>query len=175
MKTNNATVFVEVKNHEILDSHKSVELSPSYMNTKAFKKLGLKEELSTKIKKDKYGNNTKDEFITLKNNTEKNRFLLAEDYGCELKTFHFDFKQFLCHLMGILSYAEKHPEEEIYFYYLVYKNELFVYEYRSKLYDELEAEVKAIFDVFSKKFPKIHFGLCYNDKYDTLQALKTII
>ena len=27
------------------------------------------------------------------------------------------------------------------------------------------------FDVFGKKFPKIHFGLCYHDKYDTLKEL----
>ncbi len=174
-KTKAGTYFVEVKNHEILDCYKSIELSPSYMSTEPFKKLGLKQELNVKNKKDKYGNNTDDTFISLKGNLEKNRFLLSSDFGCELDTHHFDFKQFLCHLMGIWSYAEKNPDEDIYFYYLVYRNKLYEDNFDPRIYMELEAEVKIIFGEFKKVFPQIHFGLCYNDRYDTLKELRTIL
>ena len=57
--------------------------------------------------------------------------------------------------------------------YLIYRNELYEQETKSKLYEELELEVKEVFKVFGEKFPKIHFGLCYNNKYDTLKELKT--
>ena len=39
--------------------------------------------------------------------------------------------------------------------------------------DITELEIKEVFKVFREKFPKIHFGLCYNNKYDTLKELKT--
>ena len=45
------------------------------------------------------------------------------------------------------------------------------------MYDQLEEEVKVVFDVFSKRLSEqginIHFGLCYHDKYDTLKELRT--
>ena len=173
-KTKAGTYFVEVKNHEILDNYKSIELRPSYMSTEPFNRFCLQKDLTEKIKKDKDGNDTKDSFISLKGNLEKNRFLLASEFGCDLKTYHFDFKQCLCHLMGIWSYAEEHPEEEIYFYYLVYRNKLYEESFDKKLYEELEKEINTVFELFKKLFPQIHFGLCYNDRYDTLEELRNI-
>ena len=173
-KTENGTYFIEVKNHEILDIHKSIKLSPSYLGTDAFNELYLKKEIE--LDKNNFvnrkGEKTNNKYITVKGDTEKNRFLLASDFGCELKTFHFDFKQFLCHLMGIWSYAQKHKDENIFFYYLIYRNKCYEKEFDGKLYQEFEAEVATIFDVFGKRFPNIHFGLCYHDKYDTMRDMK---
>lgn len=168
----NKTVFVEVKNHEILDSHKTIKLRWSYFeNTGFLSKFGLNTQNICKkkvTKKNDNGTKTEEYYISI-----NNKFLTAKDFDCNWKGrhSHFDFKQFLCHLMGILSYAEDHQNEEIYFYYLVYRNELYEQETKSKLYEELETEVKAVFKVFGKKFTKIHFGLCYNNKYDTLKEL----
>lgn len=167
-KKNNSTYFIEAKCHEIFKNHKPIELSSSYLKTDAFKKLGLIGEPYERTYRDKKGR-----YISLSKDGTEKQLLSASDFGCDLKTFHFDFKQFLCHLMGIYSYAEEHKDEEIYFYYLIYRNKLYEQETKSKLYDELETEVKEVFKVFGKKFPSIHFGLCYNDKYDTLKELKT--
>ena len=166
------TVFIEAKNHEIMDSHKSIELRASYKDTDAFKALGLQGKTYERKYSDNKGN--VHQYISLiHDNDDKKHFLQASDFGCKLKTFHFDFKQFLCHLMGIWSYAQNNPSEEIYFYYLIY-NRLYEGTYGGNLYKELEAEVKTIFDVFGKRFPKIHFGLCYHDKYDTLRKLNAV-
>lgn len=171
-KTAHGTYFIEAKNHEIMDSHRLIELRFSYKDIDAFKRLGLigdpckREYVDSKGKVQQY-------ISLIKDDDAKKHFLQAKDFGCELDTFHFDFKQFLCHLMGIWSYAPKHPEEDIYFYYLIYRNKWYEENYDKKLYEDLEIEVKSVFDVFRRRFPNIHFGLCYNDKYDTLKELKT--
>lgn len=175
LKTNKSTYFIEVKNHEILNNHKSIKLSPSYINTEPFKQIRLQKTFTEKIKKDKKGNDTSEKFISLSGNNEINRFLLASDFGCNLETFHFDLKQFICHLMGIWSYSVKHPEEEIFFYYLIYRNKLYEDSFNSTLYKELETEAKIIFAAFEKHFPQIQLGLCYNDRYDTLTELKNVL
>lgn len=170
-KTNTSTYFVEAKCHEIFDCHKSIELSPNYNN---LLKTHLKKSFTEKKQIDKDGKTSK-EFLSVEGNTEPNRFLLASDFDCNIKTNHFDFKQFLCHLMGIISYAKRNPKENIYFYYLIYRNELFEKETNSNIYNQLEAEMKEIFNVFGKIFPQIHFGLCYNNKYDTIKELNNIL
>ena len=170
----NKTVFVEVKNHEILDSHKTIKLRWSYFeNTCFLREFGLDTQnihQKTVITKKENGTEKEERYVSI-----NDKFLTAKAFNCNWKGrhSHFDFKQFLCHLMGILSYAEDHKNEEIYFYYVIYRNELYEQETKSKLYEELEAEVKEVFKVFGKKFPKIHFGLCYNYKYDTLEELQS--
>lgn len=172
-KTNTGTYFIEVKCHEILNSHKTIQLRWSYFNNTDFlSEFGLDTQIvhkKTVIKKNKNGTEREEQYVSI-----NDKFLTAKDFNCiwKGKHSHFDFKQFLCHFMGILSYAEEHPDEEIYFYYLIYRNELYERETKSKLYEELEIEVKEVFKVFGKKFPKIHFGLCYTNKYDTLKELK---
>lgn len=169
-KTDNGTYFIEAKSHEILNNYKSIELSPSYLKTDAFKKLGLKEE--PRVREYTDSNDKVHQYISLDKSDDDGKHLLyASDFGCNLKTFHFDFKQFLCHLMGIWSYAKEHQGEEIYFYYLIYRNKLYEEMFNSKLYQELEEEMRTIFTDFGKRFPIIHFGLCYHDKYDTLKGL----
>ncbi|WP_147615797.1 hypothetical protein [Treponema pectinovorum] len=98
------------------------------------------------------------------------KFLTSADFSCVLNTHHFDFKQFLCHLMGTLCYQES-CKKKIHFYYLFYKN----VEYEkvdSTLYSELEIELKGIFAKFGRYFRNIDFGYLYNDKFDLLEKIE---
>ena len=93
--------FIEVKCHEIFDNHKEIRLKAKYKDTD-FIKTQLSN--SSKISELQKG---KEKLIAI-----NNQLLTAEDFGCNLKTYHFDFKQFLCHLMGILQYQKENKEEE---------------------------------------------------------------
>ena len=108
----------------------------------------------------------KENFIAI-----NNQLLTAEDFGCNLKTYHFDFKQFLCHLMGILQY-QKENKVKVHFYYLFFKHTDYVNKERSKIYEELELELEEIFSIFSKKYNNIDFGYIYNDKFDTIKNIE---
>lgn len=163
------TYFVEVKCHEIFDTseHKKIKLKWKYKEANAFKKLPLDHDsIKKKIVTTKKGTN---EYVAVGTD-----FLTAKDFGCQLATTHFDFKQFLCHLMGIESYRER-CKGKVHFYYLFYKNEEYLRVGNDKIYDELEAEMKEIFRVFSKAFPEIDFGFCYNNGFDTIKSLSKIV
>lgn len=156
----NNVYFIEAKCHEIFESHKLIKISKSYLNTESFKELGLNLEI----------------ICHAKDNSGKEIHFAFEDFGCNgITTFHFDTKQFLCHLMGILTYARRtdNKNKKIHFYYLFFKNNFYAENYNNKIYKELEKEVKIIFAVFREKFPNIDFGFCYNDKYCTLKELKS--
>ena len=88
----NHVYFIEAKCHEIFNSHKLIKISKSYLNTESFKELGLNSEIICHAKDD----------------SDKEIRFGFEDFGCNgIMTFHFDTKQFLCHLMGILTYARR--------------------------------------------------------------------
>ena len=152
--------FIEVKCHEIFDNHKEIRLKAKYKDTD-FIKTQLSN--SSKISELQKG---KEKLIAI-----NNQLLTAEDFGCNLKTYHFDFKQFLCHLMGILQY-QKENKEEVHFYYLFFKNTDYVNKENSKIYEELELELEEILSVFSKKYNNIDFGYIYNDKFDTIKNIE---
>ncbi|MCK5776703.1 MAG: hypothetical protein KAH25_11025 [Bacteroidales bacterium] len=162
------TYFVEVKCHEICDTsqHKNIKLKWKYRDTESFRKI---KKLITKniAKKNVKENNSEKAYISINDS-----FLNAKSFDCELATTHFDFKQFLCHLMGILSYKKNNPSEKVHFYYLYYKNEeYFNLTKGKKKYSELEAEMAEVFGKFGKLFKEIDFGYCYNNKFDTLENL----
>jgi len=165
IKTNsNDTYFIEVKCQEILDNHKSIKLKAKYLNTELFNML-------LPQNKDISQENGKTVDYIGKNN----QFLTATDFNCNLSTTHFDFKQFLCHLMGILSYKKTKSSEKIHFYYLLYRNEEYLKlpnDSNKQLYVELEAEMSVIFERFGELFKDIDFGYCYNNEFDTLKSLK---
>lgn len=88
----NNVYFIEAKCHEIFESHKLIKISKSYLNTESFKELGLNSEI----------------ICHAKEKSDKEMCFTFEDFDCKgITTFHFDTKQFLCHLMGILTYARK--------------------------------------------------------------------
>ena len=171
--------FIEAKCHEIFDSHKSLYLKEIYkeplgelilnnMTNEHIKPCSLE---SGKIDKDTYiGKCEKGKAFEL---------LTSEDFGVGRNSTHFDFKQFLCHLMGIISFHKTNAEVPIKFYYLFYgydnnnkttdKNFDFGKRY-CELKEELHAVAEAIAPVF--KANKIEFGYLYNDKFDTLTADK---
>lgn len=163
----NDTYFVEVKCHEILDSHKTIKLRSKYLAAESFDLL-IPQRNNISIKT-VIENNKVIEYISKNNN-----YLTAKDFNCNLSTTHFDFKQFLCHTMGILSYKNKNRIEKLHFYYLFYRNEeyLKLTNGNKQLYTELEAEMSEIFNKFREKIKDIDFGFCYNSKFDTLSSLK---
>lgn len=159
------TYFIEVKCHEIFDTskNKNIKLKWKYFKTAHFMKFPLKfDKLSKMIEKNS-------EYISL-----DKKHLNAESFKCNISTTHFDFKQFLCHLMGILSYKAKNNNEKLHFYYLFYKNEeyLNLTNGSKNIYSELEAEMSEIFGRFGKLFNEIDFGYCYSSKFDTLESLE---
>lgn len=148
LEANDELFFIEVKCHEIFYDHSKIELNKKYRNVD----IPLLDEKS------------KTEFIS-----KDGKALSAKDFGCELKTSHFDFKQFLCHLMGIQSFDNK--GKKIHFYYLFYKNESFEKGENSKIYKELEDEMNIIFKKYKEKYPKIDFGYFYNSSFDTIKGI----
>lgn len=161
----NDIYFIEVKCHEICDEgqHKNILLKYKYSNAENLQKIGCTFDTSRIIKQSKKE--------TLNYIGRNNQFLCAKDFGCDLKTTHFDFKQFLCHLMGILDY-KKHNNKKLHFYYLFYKNNEYIQFENNNIYKKLEAELKTVFKVFGNLFPDIEFGYCYNDQFDTITNLE---
>lgn len=148
LETEKDLFFIEVKCHEIFDNHSKIELNKKYKNV----------DIPLLDKK------SKSEFSI------DGKSLSAKDFGCELKTSHFDFKQFLCHIMGIQSFDNK-DKKNIHFYYLFYKNESFEKGENSKIYKELEDEMNIIFKKYKEKYPKIDFGYFYNSSFDTIKGI----
>ena len=152
--------FIEVKCHEIFDNHREIRLKSKYKDTDFIKThLSSFSKLSELLE-------GKEKFIAI-----NNQLLTAKDFDCNLKTYHFDFKQFLCHLMGILQY-QKENNVKVHFYYLFFKNTDYVNNEKSKIYEELRHEIEEVFSVFSKKYKNIDFGYIYNDKFDTIQNIE---
>ncbi len=164
--------FIEVKCHEILDNHNAIKLKWKYWKSEQLRSF-LQDsftisELEKEEKKQKVSYIGKD-------NGEEIAFLTSKDFGCNLDTNHFDFKQFLCHLLGILSYQESNQEskrKQIHFYYLFYKNEEYLKNVESKLYEELDDEMNLVIEHFRKLCPEIEFGYLYHNRYDTMNAIK---
>lgn len=161
----NHTYFVEVKCHEIFDSHKTIKLKSKYKDLEVFKRLNLLNkniDLVTESKK-----SSKFKYIGV-----NNKFLTAKDFGCSLSTFHFDIKQFICHLMGVLSYQKTHQNEKIHFYYLFYNNERYLEIGNKNIYNDLKKEMSEIFCKFTKELNGIELGYCFNNKFNTLNRLE---
>lgn len=157
--------FIEVKCHELFDNHANIYLSESY-------RCSLQSILG--IDTTEWGtvavtvNNKKMSIIGI-----GGRPLHPEDFGLPKSRHRFDFKQFLCHLMGILSSKEYQEGNHINFYYLVYKSQDASF---SKVYEELESEIRDIIKRFQTIFEdQITFGLIYNSKFDTLNSLTPVI
>ena len=76
--------------------------------------------------------------------------------------------------MGIINY-QKENNAKIHFFYLFYKNDEFVKQEKSKIYEQLEEELKEIFSVFKIKYKNITSGYMFNNKFDTLSNIENII
>ncbi len=166
IRTNSGdTYFVEVKCHEIFDTneHKRIKLKWKYLQAEPFKRLPL--NFGTLSKQSVTENGRSIDYISVDEN-----FLFANDFGFKLSTTHFDLKQFICHLMGIVSYGSKNTDQKIHFYYLFYKNEDCFDFVGDEIYANLEEEICEIFGKFSTLFPEIDFGICYNNTFDTLKS-----
>ena len=152
----NKKYYIEVKCHEILDSHKKIKLRSEYCNAKYFNDLFLSGLPN-------FDNET-ETFLSCGKN-----LLTAKDFGCEIDISHFDFKQFICHLLGILN--DKKPNEEVHFYYLFYKNKEFPE--GEKLYYKLEEEMNEIIRKYGDFFKshRIDFGYFFNERFERIQEI----
>ena len=168
IETNSSDIyFIEVKCHEIFDTseHKKIKLKTKYLEATMFNRLPLEFQKISKIVVDKNGITEK--YISINGN-----YLEAVDFNCNISTTHFDFKQFICHVMGVLSYKIKNPNTKLHLFYLFYKNDEYLKNGNYTIYQELEKEMLEIFKVFSSSFPEIEFGYLYNNQFDTLKSLK---
>ena len=159
--------FIEAKCHEILDcnEHKYIKLKWKYFDLPVFQRLPL--EHNRLLKLIVKNNDSIDEYISIDSN-----YLTAKDFGCILETSHFDIKQFICHLLGIISYHKANTNYKIHFYYLFYKNQEYIEYSKNNIYIALEKEIAEIFRVFSPLFPEIDFGFLYNQEFNTITDIR---
>lgn len=163
IETDEDIYFIEVKCHEIFDDHKDIKLKWKYKKAEVLQELLMDPSKYTRIRRKEKGRDV--DYIGV-----DGQFLTAQNFGCYLKTHHFDFKQFLCHLMGICDYCST-TKKRVHFYYLFYKNEKFIKEESDGIYSELEKELNTIFGHFKKLYPNIDFGAMYNNQFDTLDSI----
>ena len=150
--------FVEVKCHEIFDesSHSVIKLSSQYLNNSLFRDI-----------LEHYKINIANRVCELDNEGNCTKLLLCRNhFNIISKTSRFDLKQFLCHLMGIVSKTNRCRNKQ--FIYLFYKNTDMEF---CPIYEELEVEIELIKKSFKWLFDKynITFRVMYNTKFDTLQ------
>ena len=151
--TDNSHYFFEVKCHELFD-YLQLRLSPQYQQYfHQFINEGLM--------------NVGQGLFQHWNN------LTHDDFGVHIEQMNrerFDFKQFICHLLGIISFRENHPVEPIKFYCLFYRINDAAFD---AVYQQLEQEIKAVAAAFSSVFQhyRIEFGFIYNNDFDTLNSL----
>lgn len=148
--------FVEVKCHEIFDEseHTKLEIALQYTNNEIFLNIADHYEISIAKKIVKHKNGS--QYIIFDRN----------DFGVKSKSTHFDLKQFLCHLMGIISYSKVSEEKNFIYLFYKSKDERFSY-----VYLELAEEIEQIKESFSWLFEKYHinFSVLYNESFNTLK------
>ena len=155
-------IFFEVKCHEIFDEsqHANIKLSTQYSNNRIFNEIinYYSIDLSTRKR------------TNVKEGNVKSYYLLNRNmFKVSTQTAHFDMKQFICHLMGIISYKEnKKVDSMVEFNYLFYKNDDKQF---NKVYIELENEISVIMKSFEWLFSKynIKFSCYYNSRFSTLE------
>lgn len=145
VETDKDIYYIEVKCHEIFDDHKNIKLKWKYKNSNIMESLLPRLNETTEIIKTE--NKKHVAFLGL-----NGYFLTSNDFNCTLNTFHFDFKQFLCHLMGLLS-EKKQDSKRIHFYYLFYQNDEYILHESREIYGELEIELKTVFHHFGNLYP----------------------
>ncbi len=117
-------VFVEVKCHEIFDSHKT-KMSKKY--GKYFKENDIFTEL---IPKDW----TVDKELSIPLN------LLGVNKKCS-----FDVKQFICHLLGIAANRCEKPAKLVYLFFIPVVDDEETAGEIKEVFDQLQSEIKALF------------------------------
>ena len=123
----NDNIFVEVKCHEIFDTHKIV-LSKQYKDLLC-------------------GQNSDFGFSSITEYSEKEIAISSNEFGLKEDTAMFDTKQFICHLLGIKSNKDK--DEKATLIYLFFKPKTPNLEQQSeidRIFEELKDEIKNVFN-----------------------------
>lgn len=124
-KNLNQNIYVEAKCHEIFDE-KITEMRASYKEyiSDTSKKLGFNVPVNLVVKKNGYFN------------------IPYTEFGFDRELYRFDFKQFLCHLLGIAS--NEKPATLVYLFFKpIYAEKQ---ESIDKVFGELKEEIKNVFD-----------------------------
>lgn len=158
-------IFFEVKCHEIFDEsqHANIKLSTQYINNPIFNEIIKHYSIDLSTRKRTY----------VKDGKIKCYYLLNRNmFNVSTRTAHFDMKQFICHLMGIISFKE--VDSVVEFSYLFYKNDD---EQFKKVYVELENEISVIMESFRWLFDryKIKFSCIYNNRFSTLESTLSLM
>jgi len=156
-------IFFEVKCHEVFDEyeHANIKLSTQYSNNAIFQEIIKQYAIDLSTRERSY----------VKDGKTHNYYLLNRNmFKVFTNTSHFDLKQFLCHLMGIIS--NKEIDSWVEFNYLFYKNHDAQFD---KVYAELEYELSIIKKTFEWIFTKykVKFSWFYNDKFSTFEQNST--
>lgn len=151
-------IFFEVKCQEIFDEshHANIKISTQYRNNRIFNEII--DYYSIVLKEQTY----------VKEGKVKSYYLLNRNmFNVSTQTAHFDLRQFICHLMGIISYKEK-ANSVVEFNYLFYKSDDKQF---NMVYIELENEISVIMKSFKWLFSKynIKFSCFYNSRFSTLE------
>jgi len=135
----NENIYVEVKCHEIFDSHQVI--------------------LKSKYWDHIFGTDNAFGFTPAKKNTEEKFQIELSEFGLTKKSSMFDIKQFLCHLMGIASRKDISKRAKlIYLFFKPKMKEPEEQEEIDEVFHELQKELSCIF----KSKPIQNFVSQYN-------------
>lgn len=118
-------IFLEVKCHEIFDSHKLI----------------MKNKYLTHFKK----NNI---FLDIASNAiegEEEFTAPLSLFGIDMESSHFDVKQFICHLLGIAENTGEKPAKLVYLFFIPDVEDEQTKKEIKEFFDLLQGEIKAIF------------------------------
>lgn len=150
--------FIEAKCHEIFSSHTKLYIPKSYMhffqNGDVFSGL-FDGELTGKGK-----------YIAIDGEYPDSTYI----QGCKVKIKHFEIKQFICHLLGIIG---SHEENSILVYNVFKPSDCMLmsqFKEFKTTYDALENEIRLVYELFKVYFQKynIKFGYVFNSEFNTI-------
>lgn len=118
-------IFVEVKCHEIFDSHK----------------IKMKNKYLTHFKE----NNIFPDIASNAIEGEEEFTAPLSLFGIDKESSHFDVKQFICHLLGIAANTGKKPAKLVYLFFIPDVEDEQTKKEIKEFFDLLQGEIKAVF------------------------------
>lgn len=118
-------IYVEVKCHEIFDSHR----------------LKMKNKYFTYFKE----NNIFPEIASNATKGEEEFTAPLSLFGIDKESSHFDVKQFICHLLGIAENTWEKPAKLVYLFFIPDVEDEQTKKEIKEFFDRLQGEIKAIF------------------------------
>lgn len=118
-------IFLEVKCHEIFDSHK-LKMKNKYLTY--FKENNIFPEIASNATEGE------DEFTAP-----------LSLFGIDKESSRFDVKQFICHLLGVAKKTGEKPAKLVYLFFIPVVDDVETAGEIKEVFDQLQSEIKAIF------------------------------